>query len=83
MDLPCNSHKGLFKLLARRSSVLHVILETHTDAEIATERGLLIHHVSSRYAAETKNSMADPLFLGVSVAFLMFPIPTYMHRHLY
>jgi hypothetical protein len=57
-----------------------VILEVHTDAEMVIEIGLLIH-VSTRILVGIKNHVADILYLGVSVAFLMFPIPTYMHRH--
>jgi hypothetical protein len=83
MDVPCNLHKRVYNLLERRCTYpVLVILEIHIDAEMATQTGLLIH-VSPGFLIEIKNPMADHLHPTVSAAFLMFPIPTYMHRHLF
>ena len=71
----------LLKCGTKDASCASNIRDTHTDAEMATERGLLIH-VSTRILVGIKNHVADRPYLGVSVAFLMFPIPPYMHRHL-
>jgi hypothetical protein len=42
----------------------------------------LLIHASAKIHVGIKNHVAGRLYLGVSVAFLMFPIPTYKCRHL-